>query len=84
MIKKLLKQGLNKTKVARRLGISRETVRKYAKLPDGYVAVVNRAAVENIVDPYFLSIFPNITFLSINSILKSDVKVINYKKSIFV
>ena len=29
MIKKLLKQGLNKTEVARRLGISRETVRKY-------------------------------------------------------
>ena len=27
MIKKLLKQGLNKTEVARRLGISRETVR---------------------------------------------------------
>jgi DNA-binding CsgD family transcriptional regulator len=42
MIKKLLKQGLNKTEVARRLGISRETVRKYSKLPDGYVPVINR------------------------------------------
>jgi len=52
MIKKLLKQGLNKTKVARRLGISRETVRKYSKLPDGYVPIINRTPVENIVDPY--------------------------------
>ena len=52
MIKKLLKQGLNKTEVARRLGISRETVRKYSLLPDGYVPVINRAPVKNIVDPY--------------------------------
>ena len=52
MIKKLLKQGLNKTEVARRLGISRETVRKYAKVPDGYVPKINRTPVENIVDPY--------------------------------
>lgn len=52
MIKKLLKQGLNKTEVARRLGISRETVRKYAKLPEGYVPTFNKAAVANIVDPY--------------------------------
>lgn len=52
MIKKLLKQGLNKTEVARRLGISRETVRKYANLPDGYVPTINRTPVENIVDPY--------------------------------
>jgi len=51
-IKKLLKQDLNKTEVARRLGISRETVRKYSKLPDGYVPVINRAPVKNIVDPY--------------------------------
>ena len=52
MIKKLLKQGLNKTEIARRLGISRGTVRKYANMPDGYVPVINRAPVENIVDPY--------------------------------
>ncbi len=52
MIKKLLKQGLNKTEVARRLGISREIVRKYAKLPDGYVPTINKAAIANIVDPY--------------------------------
>ncbi len=52
MIKKLLKQGLNKTEVGRRLGISRETVRKYANLPDGYIPTINRAPVENIVDPF--------------------------------
>jgi transposase len=52
MIKKLLKQGLNKTEVARRLGISRETVRKYAKLPEGYVPTINKAPVANIVDPF--------------------------------
>ncbi|UCN00153.1 IS21 family transposase [Sulfurimonas sp. SWIR-19] len=52
MIKKLLEEGLNKTEVARRLGISRETVRKYSKLPDGYVPIINRTPVENIVDPF--------------------------------
>jgi len=56
MIKKLLKQGLNKTEVARRLGISRETVRKYAKLPEGYVPTINKAPVANIVDPYLTHI----------------------------
>jgi len=34
------------------LGISRETVRKYSLLPDGYVPIINKAPVENIVDPY--------------------------------
>lgn len=52
MIKKLLKQGLNKSEVARRLGISRNTVRKYANVSNDYVPVINRPAVENIVDPY--------------------------------
>ncbi len=52
MIKKLLKQGLNKTEVARRLGISRETVRKYSKLPVGYIPTINKAPIVNIVDPF--------------------------------
>ena len=52
MIKKLLKQGLSKSEIARRLGICRKTVRKYANLPDDYVPVINRTPVENIVDPY--------------------------------
>lgn len=52
MIKKLLKKGLSKSEVARRLGISRETVRKYANKPDGYVPTINKTPVENIVDPF--------------------------------
>lgn len=52
MIKKLLKQGLNKTEIARRLGISRETVRKYSNLPDDYIPVIHKTPVENIVDPF--------------------------------
>lgn len=52
MIKKLLKNGMSKSEIARRLGISRETVRKYANKPDGYVPVIKRAVVENQVDPY--------------------------------
>lgn len=52
MIKKLMKNGLSKSEIARRLGISRETVRKYANKPDGYVPVINRTPIENLVDPY--------------------------------
>lgn len=52
MIKKFLKNGLSKSEIARKLGISRETVRKYAKLPDGYIPIIKRATVENSVDPF--------------------------------
>lgn len=52
MIKKLLEEGLSKSAIARKLGISRETVRRYAKLPDDYVLSVNRTPVINSVDPY--------------------------------
>ncbi len=52
MIKKLLAEGLSKSAIARKLGISRETVRRYAKLPDDYVPSVNRTPVINSVDPY--------------------------------
>lgn len=52
MIKKMLKDGLSKSEIARRLGMSRETVRRYALKPDGYVPVINRRPVENSVDPY--------------------------------
>lgn len=52
MIKKLIKNGLSKSEIARRLGISRETVRKYANKPNNYVPVINRTPIENLVDPF--------------------------------
>ena len=42
MIHKWLREGMSKSAIARRLGISRETVRKYALKPEGYVPVITR------------------------------------------
>ena len=52
MIKKLLEKGFSKSAVARKLGISRDTVRRYANTPDDYVPKINRKPVINSVDPY--------------------------------
>ncbi|DAB35553.1 MAG TPA: integrase, partial [Sulfurospirillum cavolei] len=52
MIKKFLAEGLSKSAIARKLGISRDTVRRYANLPDDYVPHINRPPVINSVDPY--------------------------------
>lgn len=53
MIKKMLKQGLSKSEISRRLGLSRSTIRKYANKPDDYIPVMNqREPVINCVDPY--------------------------------
>ena len=52
MIHKWLKDGMSKSAIARKLGISRETVRKYAAKPEGYVPVITKAPVENLVDEY--------------------------------
>ena len=38
---------MSKSSIARRLGISRETVRKYALKPEGYVPVISRKPNEN-------------------------------------
>ena len=38
--------------IARKLGISRETVRRYALKPDGYIPVIDKAPVETTVDEY--------------------------------
>lgn len=56
MIHKMLKDGMSKSAIARKLGINRDTVAKYAKLPEGYVPVIKRETVTTTVDPYL----PNI------------------------
>ncbi len=52
MIHTMLKEGLSKSAIARNLGICRDTVAKYAKLPEGYVPVIRRTPAETTVDPY--------------------------------
>ena len=52
MIHKWLKEGMNKSQIARRLGISRETVRKYALKPEGHIPIITRTPNENLVDEY--------------------------------
>ena len=48
MIHKWLREGMSKSAIAKRLGISRETVRKYALKPEGYVPVITRTPNENL------------------------------------
>ena len=73
MIHKWLKAGMSKSEIARRLGISRDTVRKYASKPEGYVPVITRTPSENLVDKYlphiahirdFTPMFPRISQIS--------------------
>ena len=52
MIHKWLKEGMSKSAIAKILGISRETVRKYANKPEGYIPVISKAPIENLVDEY--------------------------------
>ena len=52
MIHKMLKEGMSKSAIARKLGIARDTVIKYSKLPEGYMPVIKREATETTVDPY--------------------------------
>ena len=52
MIHKMLKDGLSKSAIARKLNINRDTVAKYAKLPEGYIPAIKREPVETTVDPY--------------------------------
>lgn len=52
MIHKWLKDGMNKSAIAKILGISRETVRKYANKPEGYIPVISKAPMKNLVDEY--------------------------------
>ena len=52
MIKKFLKEGMSKSAIARKLGISRETVRRYALKPDGYTPVMEKMPIITTVDEY--------------------------------
>ncbi len=59
MIHKMLKEGMSKSAIARKLDIARDTVIKYSKLPEGYMPVIKREATETTVDPYL----PNIAMI---------------------
>jgi len=59
MIHKMLKEGMSKSAIARKLDIARDTVIKYAKLPEGYIPVIKREVHETTVDPYL----PNIAMI---------------------
>ena len=56
MIHKMLKDGLSKSAIARKLDIARDTVAKYAKLPEGHIPAIKREPVSTTVDSYL----PNI------------------------
>ena len=59
MIHKMLKDGMSKSAIARKLDIARDTVIKYSKLPEGYIPVIKREVSETTVDPYL----PNIAMI---------------------
>ena len=48
----MIKEGLSKSAIARKLGISRDTVAKYAKLPEGHIPVIKRQPAGTTVDAY--------------------------------
>lgn len=56
MIHKMLREGISKNEIARRLGIHRNTVRKYSNFPEGYTPIIKRRPAITIVDPYLLDI----------------------------
>jgi len=49
MIQKMIKEGLSKSAIARKLGLSRDTVSKYAKLPEGHIPAIKREATSTTV-----------------------------------
>jgi transposase len=84
MIKKFLKEGMSKSAIARKLGISRETVRKYALKPDGYVPVIVKAPIETAVDKYLphisdmlLTAKENNVYIPI-TVIYEDIKQLGY------
>ena len=52
MIHEMIEEGLSKSAIARKFGINRNTVAKYAKLPKGYIPVIKREPVATTIYPY--------------------------------
>ena len=52
MIHKMIKEGLNKSAIARKLGINCNTVAKYTKLPKGHVLVIKREPAGTTINAY--------------------------------
>jgi len=44
IVRDKIKEGLSKSAIARKLGLSRDTIAKYAKLPKGHTPLIKRVA----------------------------------------
>lgn len=88
MIHKMLKDGLSKSAIARKLGISRDTVAKYAKLPEGHVPVIKREPPGTTVDaylPHIASMLEEAHRLEVeipSSAIFEEIKKLGYKGSL--
>jgi len=50
---------MSKSAIARKLGIARDAVIKYSKLPESYMPIIKHEVCETTVDPYL----PNISVI---------------------
>ena len=88
MIKKFLKEGMSKSEVARRLGISRNTVARYANKPDGYVPIIEKESKDTTVDPYLPHIKEMLQTAKDNNVhipttvIYEDIKLLGYTGSL--
>ena len=60
MIKEMIEEGMSKSAIARKLGISRETMRRYAKKHEEYIPVIEKEPVETSIDEYLPDILPSL------------------------
>ena len=88
MIKKFLKQGMTKSAIARKLGISRNTVTRYANKPDGYIPGMNKNPIDTSVDPYLpdiakmLEVAKNEKVHLPTTVIYDDIKAKGYEGSL--